>query len=94
MPHDTVWRGPRRDLLQLVLLHVDRRYRDQGLGRQLFVRAEAGARARGAPGLYVSATPSRHTVSFYHGCGCRVLAEPDPELFAVEPEDIHLICAL
>ena len=48
----------------------------------------------GAQGLYVSATPSRHTVDFYTGLGCELLAVPDPELLRLEPEDIHLCLRL
>jgi predicted N-acetyltransferase YhbS len=78
--------------VQLTFLHVSRAYRDHGLGARLFAGARTIARARGARGLYVSATPSEHTIGFYLRMGCRVLAEPDPELFALEPEDIHLEC--
>jgi predicted N-acetyltransferase YhbS len=91
---DTIWRGPQQNLLQLEFLHVGRPYRGQGLGRRLFAHAQAIARERGARGLYVSATPSRHTVSFYQSLGCQVTAAPDPELFALEPEDIHFVCPL
>lgn len=91
---DTVWRGPRSDLLQLEFLHVGRAYRGQGLGRRLFAHAQAIAREQGARGLYISATPSRHTIDFYRSLGCQVTATPDPELFALEPEDIHFVCPL
>ena len=82
--------GAGRDQLQLEFLHVSRRERDQGLGRELFTRAAEVARERGARSLYVSATPSEHTIRFYLSMGCKLAAEPDPELFALEPEDIHL----
>lgn len=91
---DTVWRGPGRDLLQLEFLHVGKPYRGQGLGRRLFAEAQSAARERGARGLYISATPSTHTVAFYRSLGCQLIAEPDPELFALEPEDIHFVCLL
>lgn len=84
--------GRNGDQLQLKFMHVSSGYRDQGLGRRLFGSARAAARERGARSLYISATPSEHTVNFYLGQGCRVTAEPDPELFALEPEDIHLEC--
>jgi predicted N-acetyltransferase YhbS len=84
--------GPRKDLLHLKQLHVSSAYRDQGLGRKLFDLAKAEARARGARGLYISATPSEHTINFYRRLGCTVAACPDPDLFALEPEDIHLEC--
>lgn len=82
--------GNCEDTLQLSFLHVSNRYRDKGIGRQLFMAAAAEARRRGAKSLYVSATPSEHTINFYLGLGCRVAATPEPELFELEPEDIHL----
>jgi predicted N-acetyltransferase YhbS len=86
--------GVDRDQLQLKFLHVSRAYRGQGVGRDLFRQAMAVARGRGARRLYVSATPSEHTIDFYLRQGCRVTPDPDPELFALEPEDIHLECDL
>ncbi len=86
--------GPCKDLLQLKALHVSRDYRGQGLGRRLFELAKEQARLRGAKGLYVSATPSERTIDFYLGLGCAVTATPDPELLALEPEDIHLECMI
>ena len=91
---DTRRFGPRQEMLQLLLMHVSQPYRDQGLGTRLFGAACAQARARGARRLYVSATPSEHTVHFYLARGCCVTDEPDPELFALEPEDIHMVCDL
>jgi GNAT superfamily N-acetyltransferase len=86
--------GQPADMLQLVFLHVSRDYRDQGLGRQLFMRAAAVARNQGARRMYVSATPSEHTIHFYLGLGCELSPAPDPALLALEPEDIHLEFAL
>jgi hypothetical protein len=40
--------------------------------------------------MYISATPSEHTVNFYLALGCQLAAEPDSELLELEPEDIHL----
>jgi hypothetical protein len=42
--------------------------------------------------LYISATPSQNTVDFYLKRGCQVTGDPDPELWELEPEDIHLVC--
>jgi predicted N-acetyltransferase YhbS len=86
--------GRLRDQLQLKFLHVSHGYRDQGLGRRLFELAAAEARRRGARRLYISATPSQHTIDFYLGLGCTVTPEPHAELFALEPEDIHLEFAI
>jgi GNAT superfamily N-acetyltransferase len=82
--------GRPADQLQLKFLHVGNGYRDQGLGRRLFELAAGEARRRGARRLYISATPSQHTIDFYLGLGCTVTPEPDAGLFALEPEDIHL----
>lgn len=89
---DTVPLGAQRDQLQLTFLHVSHDYRGQGLGARLFEEMRTLARARGARYLYVSATPSENTVRFYQRRGCIVAPEPDPELLALEPEDIHFIC--
>jgi predicted N-acetyltransferase YhbS len=78
------------DQLQLVFLHVSREYRGRGVGRKLFLLAAGRARELGARRLYISATPSENTVNFYLGLGCVLVQEPDPRLFAEEPEDIHL----
>jgi predicted N-acetyltransferase YhbS len=86
--------GERRDQLQLKYLHVSQAHRGQGLGRQLFALAAAEAQRRGARQLYISATPSEHTVNFYLRLGCAVTLTPDPALFALEPDDIHLEYAL
>jgi ribosomal protein S18 acetylase RimI-like enzyme len=77
-------------LLQLLLLHVGRAYRQHGLGARLFRHAQERARLWSAAGLYVSATPTENTIRFYLGMGCRVILQPDPQLLAAEPEDIHL----
>ena len=86
--------GQSADMLQLVFLHVSRDYRDQGLGRQLFLRAAEVAREHGARRMYISATPSEHTIHFYRGLGCALSPEPDPALLTLEPDDIHLEFAL
>ncbi|MBN2146544.1 MAG: GNAT family N-acetyltransferase [Anaerolineales bacterium] len=88
---DSKWLGKSRDLLQMKFLHISRDYRGQGLGKELFDLSAVEARARGAKGTYISATPSEHTVNFYLQQGCALAEEPDPELFALEPEDIHLV---
>ena len=86
--------GAPRDMLQLKFLHVSRAYRGQGLGRRLFEMAKVEANQREAKRLYISATPSEHTIDFYLRLGCTVTRQPDPELFALEPEDIHLEYAI
>ena len=82
--------GGDRDLLQLFFLHVSRAHRRGGLGRTLLEAAARRARGLGASRLYVSSSPSRNAVEFYLHLGCRLAPAPDPQLFAPEPEDIHL----
>ena len=89
---DNKFIGRDKDQLQLKFLHVSRDYRGLGLGRQLFDLARDKARERGAKRLYISATPSEKTVNFYLMRGAVVTNEPDPDLFELEPEDIHLEC--
>jgi predicted N-acetyltransferase YhbS len=89
---DTLWRGERRTLLQLEVMHVGRDYRGKGLGTQLFEQARTEARRCGAAGMYISATPSENTIHFYQGRGALLLHAPDADLFAKEPDDIHLEC--
>jgi len=86
--------GGRNARLQLKFLHIGNAYRGKGLGKQLFRLAKTEARRRRATHIYVSATPSEHTVKFYLDLGCTVTREPDPELFALEPYDIHLECSV
>ena len=82
--------GSQKDTLQLKFLHVSRDYRSCGLGSTLFKMAVEEAKARGAKKVYISATPSEHTINYYSRLGCVLASEVDPELFALEPEDIHL----
>ncbi|MFC1573249.1 GNAT family N-acetyltransferase [Candidatus Eisenbacteria bacterium] len=82
--------GSRQDQLQLVFMHVDKKYRGTGLGGSLFKQAVQTARRKGARQLYISATPSENTIDFYRHLGCVVATEIDKELFKLEPEDIHL----
>jgi predicted N-acetyltransferase YhbS len=86
--------GRARDTLDLYFLHVSNGLRDRGIGRALVDLVKARALELGARRLYVSASPSHHTVRFYLGAGFAVTTDVDPELFALEPEDIHMDMAL
>ncbi len=82
--------GSKKDTLQLKFLHASSGYRKQGLGRRLFSVAADQARGMGAAKMYISSTPSENTVHFYFHMRCWLAEEIDEELFAFEPEDIHL----
>jgi GNAT superfamily N-acetyltransferase len=80
--------------MKMDILFVSRPHRGRGIARRLVKIVGGLARERGADALYISATPSRHTVESYMGCGAKLVEELDPELFELEPEDIHLELAL
>ena len=80
----------------LALLHVSNSQRRGGVGQALWDASSTLVSDSGAHAIYVSSAPTGSAVSFYLKQGCR-LAGPDDivqELFALEPDDIHLVCAL
>jgi ribosomal protein S18 acetylase RimI-like enzyme len=76
---------------QLQSLYVSRAYRRQGVARRLVEAVERRASAGGARELYVSSNRALRAVGFYLAQGFRPAEEVDPDLFAQEPEDIHLV---
>ncbi len=84
------FRGKDRDTLKMDMLFVSKSYRKQGIGRQLFFETKNIAKKAGAKKLYVSATPSENTLNFYLSRGFKLASEIDHELYALEPDDIHL----
>lgn len=83
----------RPGLAQLAYLHVSREYRRGGVAARLLDELLHFARETGARRIYVSSTPSESAVGFYRSRGFR-LTTPLPELFELEPEDIHMILEL
>ncbi|MET3291999.1 UNVERIFIED_CONTAM: ribosomal protein S18 acetylase RimI-like enzyme [Brevibacillus sp. OAP136] len=83
--------GEKQDLLQMAFLYVSHAFRRQGIAQRLMDNMCELAVARGAAGLYISATESGSAVGFYLDYGCELAERVDPELFAKEPADIHLI---
>jgi GNAT superfamily N-acetyltransferase len=81
-------------LAWLAFLHVSRPYRRRGAAQALWNVAVDIAVADGAESMYVSATPTESAVGFYLRQGCRLAHPVHPDLFAAEPEDIHLVCSL
>ena len=65
-------------------------HRAQGIGQRLSEELERLAREGGDTAMVVSATPSLNTVRFYLQLGFEPTAEPLPELYELEPEDVHL----
>lgn len=79
---------------QLALLHVSDPFRRQGVASRLFEEVHCLAKEGGATRLYVSATPSGSAVGFYTSRGFKPTDTPDPDLFAEEPDDIHMTLGL
>ncbi len=87
-PHLTV------DMAQLDALFVDKKHRQQGIATQLTRLLEQQAIADGHGRLYVSATESASAVGFYMSQGFIPTQDVHPELYALEPDDIHMIKVL
>ncbi len=90
----TLRRSVRPGVDQLEALFVDRAHRRRGIARRLVAAVQSAARDGGAQRLYVSATPSESAVGLYLDLGFRPTDEPIPELFALEPEDVHMVLEL
>lgn len=84
----------RRGMAQLAFLHVSNGYRRQGIGSHLMREVIKEAKTSGADRVYVSATPSGSAVGFYLSHGFEHVEDVIPELFDLEPEDLHLVKTL
>jgi len=80
----------RPGIAQLAFLHVSAPLRATGIGSRLSEQLEDIARTAGDSDMVVSATPSENTVRFYLGRGFHPTAETLPELFELEPDDVHM----
>ena len=80
----------RPGIAQLAYLHVSNEYRARGVGGHLSEELERLARERGDTTMVVSATPSLNTVRFYRRRGFQPMSEPLPELYELEPDDVHM----
>jgi ribosomal protein S18 acetylase RimI-like enzyme len=84
----------RPGMAQLAYLHVSRSHRRRGVGRSITRRLLGFARDVGSREVYVSATPSQSAVGFYRSFGFGPVSGPIPELYALEPDDIHMTLRL
>lgn len=84
----------RRGVSQLAYLYVTSDCRGMGIGRLLSDELERIARDAQDSQIVVSATPSENTVRFYRRRGFEPMDEPYPELFELEPDDVHMLKAL
>lgn len=81
-------------LAWLAFLHVGREARRRGGASALWGAATHEAAEAGAESMYISATPTGSAVGFYLSRGCRLADPVHPALYAMEPDDIHLVCSL
>lgn len=82
------------EMAWLAFLHIGRPHRRRGVASALWSAAEQEARAAGASSMYVSAVPTGSAVGFYLSRGCRLADPVHPDLYAMEPDDIHLVCPI
>lgn len=88
------FRGENNDTLNYAVLHISKSYRKMGIGKKLSELVMNKAREMGAKKLYVSSAPTKNTVDFYMKLGCKLANKINKELYALEPDDIHLILDL
>jgi GNAT superfamily N-acetyltransferase len=80
----------RPGVAQFAFLYVSSEHRAQGIGRHLSEELERLALERGDTTMVVSATPSLNTVRFYRRRGFEPMTDPLPELYELEPDDVHM----
>ncbi len=80
----------RPTIAQLAYLMISAPFRATGIGSRLCEQLYEIARTAGDSSMVVTATPTENTVRFYRGRGFEPMAEPLAELFALEPEDVHM----
>lgn len=78
----------------LKYFYIDADYRGCGIGAKLMQAAKHSVQQLKGNALYISSIPTCNTVDFYISQGAEVLVEPDPDLFELEPEDVHLLCQI
>lgn len=83
-------RGQQHNYCKMDILYVSKQERGKGIAKQLLEKIKTVAQGFGATYLYISATPTQYTVDFYLAQGAQLATEIDQELWALEPDDIHL----
>jgi GNAT superfamily N-acetyltransferase len=83
-------RGTGFNYCKMDILYVSKNYRGKKIGQGLIEESKKAARLFGADKLYISATPTKHTVDFYIKHGAMLVQELDESLYRKEPDDIHL----
>jgi len=79
---------------QLLALFVSNNFRRKGIASDLLQYICRQTKEDGYQYLYVSATPSASAVGFYMAHGFQPAENIHPELYELEPEDIHMVKTL
>lgn len=82
--------GHKERYVLLDQLFVSDRFRNRGIGRELFALCAEQAELFGAEKIYLCAGSSEDTIAFYRRLGCGTAAEIDPELSNNDPNDMQL----
>jgi ribosomal protein S18 acetylase RimI-like enzyme len=81
----------RPEMAQLTFLHVSAGYRREGIATRILQTLIEAAFETGARQMVVSATPSESAIGFYLAQGFLPADVPLPELYELEPDDIHML---
>ena len=84
----------RPGMAQFAYLQVSNGYRRRGIATSIVEDLITLALELEQERIYVSATPSQSAVMFYSSFGFTPISDPLPELYELEPEDIHMIKTL
>ncbi len=82
--------GGEQKYLDLSSIHVSEDMRGRGIGRELFTRACAWAKAHGAEKLYISSHSAVESQAFYKAMGCVEAEVYNEEHVRAEPFDRQL----
>ncbi len=82
--------GSRNQYALLDQLFITLECRNQGIGKQLFMRSAKAAAEWNAKKLYICAGSAEETIAFYFALGCKEAEEINQELYEADPRDYQL----
>ncbi len=82
--------GQKEKYVLLDQLFVSEKYRNKGIGKELFSLCAKQAVLIGAEKIYLCAGSSENTIAFYRKLGCTAAIEVNQKLLEEDPRDIQL----
>lgn len=82
--------GSKNQYLEVLLYHVSELYRNNGIGKKLFLNVVLEARKLPITSLYISANSSKESQYAYRKIGCIDAKEINKEIAEKEPYDIQM----